>query len=104
MSNLLIKVPYSPNLWAAGAGVVALYILGLALYRLILSPLAKFPGPKLAAVTLWYEFYFDVVKKGQYTFEIGRMHDKYGMSYICLSSPLSEKSSDQLTNSPRSSN
>src|SRR5436190_22646653 len=25
-----------------------------------------------------YEFYYDVVKKGQYSFEIGRMHKKYG--------------------------
>lgn len=25
-----------------------------------------------------YEFYFDVVKGGQYTFEIGRLHDEYG--------------------------
>lgn len=68
------------NLWVGGVAAVALYTLGLTLYRLFLSPLAKFPGPKLAAATLWYEFYFDVVKKGQYTFEIGRMHDKYGMA------------------------
>ncbi|KAL8744897.1 MAG: hypothetical protein Q9184_007940, partial [Pyrenodesmia sp. 2 TL-2023] len=34
--------------------------------------------PKLAAATLWYEFYFDVICKGRYTWEIGKMHKKYG--------------------------
>jgi hypothetical protein len=38
-----------------------------------------FPGPKLAALTLWYEFYYDVIKGGKYTWEIGRMHEKYGL-------------------------
>ena len=55
-----------------------LYFLGLVIHRWYLSPLASFPGPKLASLTLWYEFYFDVVQKGQYGFEIGRMHKKYG--------------------------
>ncbi|KAL2011465.1 hypothetical protein VTN00DRAFT_4183 [Thermoascus crustaceus] len=53
-------------------------ILCLIFYRLFLHPLAKFPGPKLAAVTTWYEFYYDAIKSGQYTFEIRRMHEKYG--------------------------
>lgn len=61
-----------------GTLAVAAYIVYLAVYRLYLSPIAKFPGPKLAALTLWYEFYYDVVKGGQYTWEIGKMHDKYG--------------------------
>ena len=42
------------------------------------SPLAKFPGPKLAALTLWVEFYYDVVKRGRYTWKIEEMHKQYG--------------------------
>ncbi|KIW89237.1 uncharacterized protein Z519_10090 [Cladophialophora bantiana CBS 173.52] len=54
------------------------YILGLVVYRLYLSPLARFPGPKLAAATAWYEFYYDAICHGRYTFEIGKMHKQYG--------------------------
>ena len=54
------------------------YWICLALYRLYFSPLAKFPGPKLAAVTLWFEFYYDVIKRGRYTWKIAEMHKQYG--------------------------
>lgn len=49
-----------------------------AVYRLYLSPVAKFPGPKLAALTFWYEFYYDVIKRGQYTWKIQDLHRQYG--------------------------
>ena len=65
-------------LWSVGFTFLLFYFGGGALYRLWLSPIAKFPGPKLAALTFWYEFYYDVVKGGQYTWEIRRMHEKYG--------------------------
>lgn len=67
------------SLWVHALGAAILfYFIGRSFYRLYVSPLAKFPGPKLAALTLWYEGYYDIVKRGQYTFEIGRMHEKYG--------------------------
>lgn len=50
-----------------------------AVYRLYFSPLAKFPGPKLAALTLWYEFYYDVIKRGRYTWKIAELHERYGL-------------------------
>ncbi|KAH8723051.1 cytochrome P450 [Phaeosphaeriaceae sp. PMI808] len=55
-----------------------LYLVGLGVWRLHLHPLAKFPGPRLAALTLWYECYWDVVKGGQYFREIERLHSIYG--------------------------
>lgn len=57
-----------------------IYLAGLAIYRLYFSPIAKFPGPKLAALSKWYEFYYEVVLKGQFTFHIQELHKKYGMS------------------------
>ncbi|PVH92545.1 putative cytochrome P450 [Periconia macrospinosa] len=66
---------------AAMSGLATLYIgylIGLVVYRLYFSPLAKFPGPKLTAVSKWYEFYYDVILRGQFTFQIQRMHKEYG--------------------------
>lgn len=60
--------------------VASLYLIYGIAWRLLWSPIAKFPGPKLAAVTLWYEFYYDVIKNGRYMWEIEKMHEKYGQS------------------------
>jgi hypothetical protein len=58
--------------------VSVLYFCYVTVYRLILSPIAHFPGPKLAAWTYWYEFWYDVVAEPEYTFKIGRLHKEYG--------------------------
>jgi hypothetical protein len=51
-------------------------------YRLYFHPLAKFPGPWLAAVSTWYEGYYDIVKKGRYIFEVEKMHQSHGLSQL----------------------
>lgn len=66
------------NLKASVAFILGLYLVGLLIYRLWLSPIAKFPGPRIVAITGWYETYFDVVKKGKFLHEIEKMHAKYG--------------------------
>lgn len=72
------------RLLEAGIGLLVLYIVAGGIYRLYFSPLARFPGPKLAALTLWYEFYFDVVLRGQFTFKIQELHKKYGTKIFFL--------------------
>ena len=61
---------------------VGLYSFVLGGYRLLFHPLAKFPGPKVAAITHWYEVYWDIVKKGEYFWRIQEMHAKYGRTGV----------------------
>lgn len=65
---------------AFAAAVAALVAVGLAtaIHRLYFHPLSEFPGPKLAALTTWYEGYYDIVHRGRYLWEIEKMHKKYG--------------------------
>ena len=49
-------------------------------YNVYFHPLSKFPGPRLAGASRWYEGFFDnlVGDGGQYMYEIDRIHQKYG--------------------------
>lgn len=66
--------------WTTVLVALVLLLMVKVIYQLYFHPLAKFPGPKLAAITTWYEGYYDIIKKGRYTFELARLHDKYGKS------------------------
>lgn len=68
-------------LWTVTYSLVSLGIvwtISTAVQRLFLSPISKFPGPTLAALTFWYEFYYDVYLPGQYIFKIEELHKTYG--------------------------
>lgn len=67
------------RLAASLAALLILYPICLAIYRLVFSQLAGFPGPMTAAATDWYEFYYDFFCHGRYIFEIEKMHQKYGL-------------------------
>ncbi|KAI1073951.1 putative P450 monooxygenase [Whalleya microplaca] len=69
----------SPEALLSGFCVLYLvYLVALGFYRLYLTPSARFPGPKLAALTFLYEFYYDAWLEGQYTWKIRDLHRKYG--------------------------
>ncbi|KAK5169323.1 uncharacterized protein LTR77_005298 [Saxophila tyrrhenica] len=55
-----------------------LYLLGLAFYRLYLSPLAKLPGPKLGALSKFYEAYYEIWRQGKFSFKLDELHERYG--------------------------
>lgn len=61
-------------------GLISLYI-----YRLYFSPISHFPGPKLAAISRWYEAYYEIILDGQYSRKIAELHDQYGLRHIPLS-------------------
>lgn len=75
-----------------------IYCTAVVVYRLYISPLSQYPGPKLAAASWVYEIYYEVVKvsespihlshlqilicsllqTGQFYKQIERLHDIYG--------------------------
>ena len=67
-------------LLAIATTVVVLLIATVSevLRRLFLHPLAHIPGPRLAALTWWYEFYYDIIQPGKYIFHIQELHKTYG--------------------------
>lgn len=64
--------------WPSVVLVCIVFVFLRSLYRLYLHPLAHIPGPKLAAISRAYEFYYDVVRNGKYIWEIEKMHELYG--------------------------
>ena len=61
---------------------VAVTILGglssLVIYRLFFHPLSNIPGPKLAALSRLYDFYYDCILRGKFSFKIEDLHQIYG--------------------------
>ncbi|KMU91874.1 cytochrome P450 monooxygenase [Coccidioides immitis H538.4] len=71
MSYVVDTLTYGGLIWAA-------YLAGLVIYRLYFHPLAKFPGPRYAALSRWHEIYYDVYLGGKFIFHIEDLHKKYG--------------------------
>lgn len=71
--DLLIR-----TFWSGVMGCV-LYTVYLCIYRLHFHPLSSVPGPKLAAITRFYEAYYNVLwHDGQYLFQTEKLHAIYG--------------------------
>ena len=56
---------------------LAVFLVYHVIHRLYFHPLSKFPGPWIAALTRWYEFYHDVIQDGTYVKYYPVLHAKY---------------------------
>jgi hypothetical protein len=71
------------ELWLLAVVVLGFAIASLiriAITSLVLHPLAKIPGPKYAAITHYYQFYYDVIRRGRFPWKLKLLHEKYGTS------------------------
>lgn len=84
------------TIWIAAIGITLYYPLR-CIYNLYFHPLRTFPGPKLAAIGSYLEFYYDVVKDGTYLWEIEKMHRKYGKGELLF--PVSPPRSPTIRSS-----
>lgn len=60
------------------AAVLPLWVAGVAIYNIYFHPLAKVPGPKLAAITSLYKTYFNVTNGSKFYLQIDKLHQEYG--------------------------
>ena len=67
-------------LFESGLCAVGISLISVVFYRLIMDPLARVPGPKLAAVTGCYEMYYGLVEKARFPWKIVELHEQYGKS------------------------
>ncbi|KAF5870711.1 putative cytochrome p450 protein [Botrytis fragariae] len=73
----IIQIAMS-SFWISLCATILFYTVLLYLYRITLHPLASFLDPRLAPITLWYEFYHDFFDGGRYIFKIKEMQENYG--------------------------
>ncbi|KAL4734950.1 cytochrome P450 [Aspergillus similis] len=60
------------------AGALIIYSLYYVCYTFYWHPLARFPGPPLAALTRFYRAYIDISWKHSFVHHLGELHEKYG--------------------------
>lgn len=82
--------------------LIPFYWIFLAIYNVSpLHPLAKFPGPKLAAATYLYEAYYDWWNLGTYGKKIKQMHATYGQCTNLLPSSRTVPMTDPMSRTYR---
>ncbi|KAK4618728.1 Cytochrome P450 monooxygenase [Fulvia fulva] len=72
---------FNPNdILCVAAAAAMIYGIWRVAYNLFFSPLAKIPGPKLAAMTRWVETYYECFNEqgGQFRWAYSKWHDVYG--------------------------
>jgi hypothetical protein len=96
------------SMYGSVATVVILYALARVLYRLTLHPLAKIPGPKLAAATQLYQTYYGYHGgRSDFYQQVERLHKQYGIvlffgvkafiNWLCQPGPVVRITPDEIS-------
>ncbi len=78
LSLLVCSMSFQYLLIAVATLCLSVTIVVGAAKRLHQHPLSKYPGPTIAALTLWYKAYFDIVKDGGWVEHLESLHELYG--------------------------
>ena len=81
---LMERSGYSSQLVYAWFPVLVLVYLLRVLRRVYYHPLARFPGPKIAAATNLYCRYYDLILDGSFVKELPGLHKTYGCPFVCM--------------------
>lgn len=72
-------------LWAPLLPIACLtWIVGRAIYNVYFHPLAGFPGPRMAAATVWWKIHLELVKQESMSLKLWDLHAKYGVFTLGL--------------------
>ncbi|MCJ1388148.1 hypothetical protein MMC18_000993 [Xylographa bjoerkii] len=77
VESLLSKASFV-NIAACIVGFLAIRIIVTVIYRLYFHPLAKVPGPKIAAATRGYELWYQGLQQTKFPAKIKELHKQYG--------------------------
>lgn len=75
ISDLSSTYPVIGALALVGLATIFLY---RCYYNLTLHPLARFPGPKAAAVTRYWKAYIECILEQSFCHKLEDLHSKYG--------------------------
>lgn len=66
------------NLVAIVSSLLLVHCVAHGIHRFFFHQLARFPGPPLAALTLWYKAYYDIILDGGWSEHLDALHATYG--------------------------
>jgi hypothetical protein len=87
MDFFKLAVVRNMTIWEVFCATVAVYAISVVtegIRRWWFHPLSKFPGPRFAALTLWWQFYYDIFLDGggKLLTQLERLHKRYGTSPV----------------------
>lgn len=86
LSSLIELKTCQLNLWSSILLAALVVAASQVTYNVHFHPLARYPGPKLAAASLWWQIWIEVVTGQSLSLKLVELHGKYGA--YCRQTPF----------------